>query len=61
MNRQEERREKERRWEMVELKDGQQQEMEGKLPVHSHLMSMDRWKRIRIFESLHLEGSYVGD
>ena len=26
MNRQEERREKERRWEMVELKDGQQQE-----------------------------------
>ena len=46
---------------MVELKDGQQQEMEGKLPVHSHLMSMDRWKRIRMFESLHLEGSYIGD
>ena len=40
MNRQEERREKERRWEMVELKDGQQQEMEGKLQFHSCLTLM---------------------
>ena len=46
---------------MMELKDGQQQEMEGKLPVHSHLMSMDMWKRVRMIESLPLEGSYVGD
>ena len=27
---------------MVELKDGQQQEMEGKLPVHSLLTLMER-------------------
>ena len=28
---------RERMWEMVELKDGQQQEAEGKLQFHSHL------------------------
>ena len=39
---------------MVELKNHQQQETEGKLQLHSHL-STD------IFESSHLEDSYVGN
>ena len=32
---------RERRWETVELKDRQQQEMEGKLQFHSHLTLME--------------------
>ena len=49
---------KEWRWEMVELKDHQQQEIEGKLQFHSHLTD---GKHVRIFESLQLAGLYVGD
>ena len=59
---------RERRWEMVELKDCQQQETEGKLQFHSCLTLMAQvlvlcWNQmhVRIFESLQLEGSYVGD
>jgi len=32
---------REKRWEMVELKDCQQQEMEGKLQFHSHLTLLE--------------------
>ena len=46
---------------MVELKDCQQQEMEGKLQFQSHLMWLDMWRYILISESSQLEGSYVGD
>ena len=53
---------------MVELKDRQQQEMEGKLQFHSRLMLLVQvlvpcWNQthVRIFESLQLEGLYVGD
>ena len=41
MNRQEELLRKERRWETLELKECQQQEMEGKLQFHSCLMLME--------------------
>ena len=43
-------RRREKRWEMVELKDHQQRETEGKLRFHSHLMSMEH-----IFASLNLQ------
>ena len=43
---------------MVELKDHQQQETEGKLQFHSRLMLMEH---VCIFESSQLEGLYVGD
>ena len=56
------------RWEMVELKGHQQQEMEGKLQGHSWLMWMAQVLvsccskvHIPIFESLQLEGSCEGD
>ena len=49
---------KERRWEMVDLKDDQQQETEDKLQFHSCLMLMAQalipcwnWMYICIFES----------
>ena len=45
---------------MVELKNHQQQEMEGKMQFHSCLTSLDMQMHIGIFESLQLEGSYVG-
>ena len=51
-----------------ELKDHQQQEMEGKLQFHSHLTLMAQvlvpcWNQMHIciFESSQLEGSYVGN
>ena len=40
-------------WEMVELKDGQQQEAEGKLQFHSHL-TFTTWK-------FAMQGSYCID
>ena len=43
---------------MVELKDHQPQEIEGKLQFHSHLTD---GKHVLIFESLQLAGLYVGD
>ena len=53
---------------MVELKDHQQQEMEGKLQFHSCLTLMAQvlvpcWNQmhVRIFESSQLECSYVGN
>ena len=53
---------------MVELKDHHQQEMEGELPFDSHLTLMAQvlvpcWSQMhaRVFESLQLEGLYVGD
>ena len=53
---------------MVEVKDGQQEEMEGKLQFHSHLMLMAQvlvpcWNQVHVcsFESSQLEGSYVRD
>ena len=53
---------------MVELKDFQQQEMEGKLQFHSPLKWMAQflvlcWEQMHfyIFEHLHLEGWYVGN
>ena len=46
---------------MVELKNHQQQETEGKLQFHSCLTSLDMQVHIGVFESLQLEGSYVGD
>ena len=53
---------------MVELKNCQQWEMEGKLQFHSCMMLMGQvlvpcWNHMHvpIFESLQLEGSYVGD
>ena len=45
---------RERRWEMVELKDRQQQETEGKLQFHSRLKSMER-----VFESLKVHNLKV--
>ena len=59
---------KERRWEMVELKDHQQQETEGKLQFHSGLTLMAQvlvpcWNQMqaRITERSQREGSYVAD
>ena len=53
---------------MVELKDRQQQETEGKLQFHSRLTLMAQvlgpcWNQMHVLisESLQLEGSYVGD
>ena len=46
---------------MVELKDCQQWEMEGRLQFQSHLMRLNMWRYILISESSQLEGSYVGD
>ena len=43
---------------MVELKDRRQQETEGQLQFHSHLMLMER---MSASESSQLKGSYVGD
>ena len=52
----------ERRWDMVELKDHQQQEMEGRLQVRLALThETGQQTRVCIFESSHLEGSYIGD
>lgn len=56
---------KEGRWVMVELKDRQHLEMEGKLQFHSRLMAqvlVPCWNQTHncIFESLKLKGSYVG-
>ena len=51
---------------MVELKDHQQQEMEGKLQFYSHLTLManlhdQTCEHTFTSESLQLEGSYVED
>ena len=53
---------------MVEMKDHQKQETEGELQFHSRLTWVARnlvpcWNQMHIciFESLQLEGSYVGD
>ena len=47
---------------MVELKDHQQQEMEGRLQLRRALThSTGQQTRVCIFESSHLEGSYIGD
>ena len=53
---------------MVELKAHQQEEMEGRLQCHSHLMLMAQvlipsWNEIHvsICESSQLESSYVGN
>ena len=53
---------------MVELKDRQQQETEGELQFHSCLTLMAQllvpcWDHtyVHIFESSHLDSSYVGD
>ena len=43
---------------MVELKDRRQQETEGQLQFHSHLMLMER---MSASESSQLKGLYVGD
>ena len=43
---------------MVELKDCLQQEMEGELQFHSHLMLMEC---ASMSESSQLKGSYVGE
>ena len=46
---------------MVKLKDGQQQETEGKLQFHSRLTSMECIFEILQLEVSQLEGSYVVD
>ena len=47
---------------MVELKDHQQQEMEGRLHVRRALThATGQQTRVCIFESSHLKGSYIGD
>ena len=43
---------------MAELKDRQQQEMEGELQFHEHLMLMEC---MSMSESVQLKGSYVGE
>ena len=43
---------------MVERKDRQQQEMEGELQFHAHLMLMEC---MSMSESVQLKGSYVGE
>ena len=49
----------ERRWEMVERKDHQQQKTEGKLQFHSSLTLMEC--TFTSLKSPQLEGSYIGD
>ena len=46
-------------WEMVELKDHQQQQKESKLQFHSCLMLMGM--DVCVFEISQLEGLYIGD
>ena len=52
---------REGRWEMVELKGRQQQEAEGKMQFHTRLMLMGHTLGHASFESLQLEGSYIGN
>ena len=46
---------------MVELKDHQQQEMEGKLQFHSCMALVDMQMHVCTLESYQLESLYVGD
>ena len=59
---------RERRWVIVKLKEGQQQETEGKLHFHSRVTLMAQvlvpcWNQMHVctFESLQLDGWHVAD